>query len=70
MAGPGLIPADRASPVCGLAGAASDLLAKARRPIVITNEMLAVLGIPIAGILLTLYITRRRVRLGRRVGKG
>jgi LPXTG-motif cell wall-anchored protein len=35
----------------------------------ISNESLMVLGVLIAGILLLLYIMRRRVRLGKRVGK-
>ena len=35
----------------------------------ISNESLMVLGLLIAGILLLLYVMRRRVRLGRRVGK-
>jgi LPXTG-motif cell wall-anchored protein len=35
----------------------------------ISNESLMVLGALIAGILLLLYIMRRRVRLGKRVGK-
>ena len=35
----------------------------------ISNESLMVLGLLVAGILLLLYVMRRRVRLGRRVGK-
>ena len=35
----------------------------------ISNQSMMVLGVLLAGILLLLYIMRRRVRLGRRVGK-
>lgn len=34
-----------------------------------SNQSLLLLGVLIAGVLLTLYITRRRARLARRVGR-
>ena len=36
---------------------------------IISSNALALLSLALAGILLTLYIMRRRVRLGKRVGK-
>jgi hypothetical protein len=36
---------------------------------VISPNALALLSLALAGVVLTLYIMRRRVRLGRRVGK-
>ena len=35
----------------------------------ISSNALALLSLALAGIVLTLYIMRRRVRLGRRVGR-